>query len=323
MSKTKYRFDPESLVYNRIVLSGKQKAIRLIKQLVAVGAISTVLIMGLSLFFDTPGELRQKRENKMLLEQYNNLNKKLDQITNSMEKIEERDDNIYRLIFGIDPISDEKRKAGAGGTNQYEEFENLSEGELVIETSKKIDALRRQMAIQSLSFNEVIQLAKKQEEYLIALPSISPIADKDLTRFASGYGYRIHPIYRTRKMHTGIDLTAPTGTSVFATGNGVVVEAEYSPDGYGKRVLVDHGFGFKTLYAHLHDIRVRKGQKIRRGEIVGTVGNTGRSTAPHLHYEVRRNNHTENPVNYYFNDLTPEQYEEVILVSSRMNMSFD
>jgi murein DD-endopeptidase MepM/ murein hydrolase activator NlpD len=177
--------------------------------------------------------------------------------------------------------------------------------------------------VQWKSYNEVINLAEEKEVFLASIPAISPISDKDLTRFASGYGYRIHPIYRTRKMHSGIDLTAPTGTDVYATGNGKVIKTGYTPGGYGKRIIIDHGFGYKTLYAHLNDIHVKEGQKVKRGELIGMVGNTGRSTAPHLHYEVRKNNKTENPVNYYYNDLTPEQYDEVISISSRMNMSFD
>lgn len=323
MPKSKYKFDPESLSYKKIVLTRKQLFYRFLKQMGAVAVVSAILLSFLSLFFDTPGEKQQKRENAMLRKQYENLNNKLTRMEREMNKIEDRDNNIYRLIFGTDPISEEKRLGGSGGVNKYKEFENLSDGELVINTSKKIDRLTWQLGVQWESYEEVIELAKENEKILASRPAISPISDKDLTRFASGFGYRIHPIYRTRKMHTGIDLTTPTGTPVYATGDGKILIASYAPGGYGKRILIDHGFGYKTLYAHLHKINVKVGQTVKRGEKIGEVGNTGRSTAPHLHYEVRKNNKFENPVNYYFNDLTPEQYEQVLRISNRMNMSFD
>ncbi|PKP09435.1 MAG: peptidase M23 [Bacteroidetes bacterium HGW-Bacteroidetes-4] len=323
MPKSKYKFDPERLSYEKIVLSHGQRFLKFLKQVAAIAVVAAIMLFILSIFFDTPGERQQKRENKQLVAQYEFLNKKLELMEQTMEQIKERDDNIYRLIFGAEPISKAQREAGFGGVNRYKELEGYNNSELVIETSKKLDQLLKQLDVQWKSYEEVVELAKEKEVFLASIPAISPIADKDLTRFASGYGYRIHPIYRTRKMHTGIDLTAPAGTEVYATGDGKIIKIGYTPGGYGKRIIIDHGFGYKTLYAHLNDIYVREGQKVKRGELIGAVGNTGRSTAPHLHYEVRKNNNTENPVNYYYNDLTPEQYDEVITVSSRMNMSFD
>ena len=323
MPKSKYKFDPESLSYEKIVLSQGQKFVRILKQFGAITVIAAILLSILSIFFDTPDERQQKRENKQLVTQYEILNKKLHRIELTMEKIKETDDNIYRTIFGAEPIPLSLRVAGVGGINRYHELEGFSNSELVIHTSRKLDKMVRQLDIQWKSYTEVVKLAEEKEAFLSSIPAISPIADRDLTRFASGYGYRIHPIYRTRKMHTGIDLTAPTGTDVYTTGDGKVIKTGYTPGGYGKKVIIDHGFGYKTLYAHLSEINVVRGQKVKRGELIGKVGSTGRSTAPHLHYEVRKNNKTENPVNYYYNDLTPEQYEEVISISSRMNMSFD
>jgi murein DD-endopeptidase MepM/ murein hydrolase activator NlpD len=323
MSKVKYKFNPDTLSYEKIVLSRKGKSIRFIKQLAGVTAIATVILFFLSLFFDTPAERQQKRENKQLITQYRILNNKLQRIEKTMDQIKERDDNIYRTIFEADPISNNIREAGFGGINRYKELEGYSNAELVINTSKKLDKIIKQLNVQWKSYDDVFELAKKKEILISSIPAISPISDKDLTRFASGFGYRIHPIYRTKKMHTGIDLTAPTGTKVYATGDGRVIKAGYSTGGYGIKVFIDHGFGYKTLYAHLNKTFVKKGQKVKRGELIGEVGNTGRSTAPHLHYEVRKNNKPENPVNYYYNDLTPEQYDEVIKISSQMNMSFD
>ncbi len=323
MPKSKYKFNPELLSYEKIVLSKGEKFLRFLRQLGAITVIAGIILLLLSIFFDTPGERQQKRENKQLVTQYKSLNDKLYRMELTMEQIKERDDNIYRTIFGVEPVPASIREAGFGGINRYRMLEGYTNSELVISTSNKIDKMIKQLAVQWKSYNDVISLAEKNEIFLASIPAISPIADKDLTRFASGYGYRIHPIYRTRKMHTGIDLTAPTNTEVYATGDGKIIKAAYSMGGYGKRILIDHGFGYKTLYAHLNEIYVKVGQKIKRGELIGAVGNTGRSTAPHLHYEVRKNNKTENPVNYYYNDLTPEQYDEVISISSRMNMSFD
>ncbi|MDA3892180.1 MAG: M23 family metallopeptidase [Salinivirgaceae bacterium] len=323
MPKSKYKFDPQSLSYERIVLSKGQRSIKLIKQLGATMVIASILLLVLSVFFDTPDERQQKRENKQLLAQYEILNGKLQRMESTMDQIKQRDDNIYRTIFGAEPISASVREAGSGGVNLYSDLEGYSNSELVIFTSKKLDRMIRQLNVQFKSYEEVVNLAEEKEVFLASIPAISPVADKDLTRFASGYGYRIHPIYRTRKMHSGIDLTAPTGTEVHSTGDGKIIKVGYTLGGYGKRIIIDHGFGYKTLYAHLNDIHVTNGQKVKRGEKIGEVGSTGRSTAPHLHYEVRKNNKTENPVNYYYNDLTPEQYEEVISTSSRTNMSFD
>jgi murein DD-endopeptidase MepM/ murein hydrolase activator NlpD len=323
MPKSKYKFDPDRISYEKIVLSTGQKIIKLFIQLVAISVVALILLMVLSILFDTPGELQQKRENKQLKAQYQNLNNKLQRMDLTMDQIKERDDNIYRLIFGAEPIPESYREAGFGGVNRYKELEGYDDSELVIKTAEKIDKLIKQLDVQWKSYEEVILLAEEKEEFLASIPAISPIPDTEITRFASGFGYRIHPIYRTKKMHTGIDLTAPVGTEVYATGNGTVIEASYTLGGYGLLVIIDHGFGFKSYYAHLNKIKVKEGQEIKRGELIGNVGNSGRSTSPHLHYEVRKNNQPENPVNYYSNDLTPEQYQEILTVSSRMNMSFD
>lgn len=323
MSKPKYRFNPETLSYDKIKLSPKQKIFKFTRGVMILVSSSFLFLVILSFFFDTPGEKMQKRENKQLLLQYELLNQKVVKMEQSMDEIQQHDDNIYRLIFGIEPIPASVRQAGIGGANPYKDLEQYSNSELLIETSKKIDNLTRRMVVQSESYDNVMKLVQDKEKFLASIPAISPIADKNLKRFASGYGYRIHPIYRTLKMHNGIDLTAPTGTEVYATGGGKVVNSGYSSGGYGNKVIIDHGYGYKTLYAHLDKVFVKNGQHISRGELIGKVGSTGRSTAPHLHYEVRKNDKTENPVNYYYTDLTPEEYEEMINVSSQMTMSFD
>lgn len=323
MSKPKYSFNPESLSYDQITLTPRQKIFKFLRGALMFISASFVFLLLLSLFFDTPGEKIQKRENKQLLYQYELLNQKVEKMEQSMDEIQQHDDNIYRLIFGIDPVPENIRKAGVGGSNPYKELEQYSKSDLLIETSKKIDNLTRRMVVQSESYDNIMKLVQDKEKFLASIPAISPIADRNLKRFASGYGYRIHPIYRTLKMHKGIDLTAPTGTKVYATGGGKVISAGYAAGGYGIKVIIDHGYGYKTLYAHLNKVNVKVGKRVARGDVIGEVGSTGRSTAPHLHYEVRKNDQTENPVNYYYTDLTPEEYEEMINVSSQMTMSFD
>ena len=323
MSNPKYRFNPETLSYDKITLTTRQKIFKFLKGTTLLLSVSFLFLIVLSFFFDTPGEKIQKRENKQLLYQYELLNQKVEKMEQSMDEIQQHDDNIYRLIFGIDPVPENIRKAGVGGSNPYKELEQYSKSDLLIETSKKIDNLTRRMVVQAESYDNIMKLVEDKEKFLASVPAISPIADRNLKRFASGYGYRIHPIYRTLKMHKGIDLTAPTGTKVYATGGGKVISAGYAAGGYGIKVIIDHGYGYKTLYAHLNKVNVKVGKRVARGDVIGEVGSTGRSTAPHLHYEVRKNDQTENPVNYYYTDLTPEEYEEMINVSSQRTMSFD
>ena len=243
MSNPKYRFNPESLSYDQIKLSPRQKIFKFLRGAALLLSVSFVFLLILSLFFDTPGEKIQKRENKQLLYQYELLNQKVEKMEQSMDEIQQHDDNIYRLIFGIDPVPENIRKAGVGGSNPYKELEQYSKSDLLIETSKKIDNLTRRMVVQTESYDNIMKLVQDKEKFLASIPAISPIADRNLKRFASGYGYRIHPIYRTLKMHKGIDLTAPTGTKVYATGGGKVISAGYAAGGYGIKVIIDHGYG--------------------------------------------------------------------------------
>jgi murein DD-endopeptidase MepM/ murein hydrolase activator NlpD len=238
--------------------------------------------------------------------------------------MQERDDNIYRVIFEADPIPSSIREAGFGGANRYKDLEGYGNSELVKETARNIDVITKQIYVQSRSFDEVIEMAKSKSEMLASIPAIQPVSNEDLKRIASGFGYRPHPIYKVMKMHAGIDFTASIGTPIYATGDGVVMKPPYGAgSGFGKYVMIDHGYGYKTLYAHMSSISVKPGQKVKRGEIIGEVGNTGTSTGPHLHYEVVRNDKKVDPINYFFNDLSPEEYQEIITLASKENQSFD
>ncbi len=323
MPKSKYRFNPETLSYDKIKLSFKNKLLKFLTRFATSIVVAVILIVVLSIFFDFPKERILKRENVQLLLQYEIMNKQINRITKLLQGVQMRDDNIYRMIFEVEPIPSSIRKAGFGGINRYAKLQSLENAELVIETAKKLNIIETQLYIQSKSYDEIIDLAKNKEKMLQSIPAIMPLSNKDLKRTASGWGYRIHPIYKIRKFHYGMDFSAPTGTEIYATGNGTIILTKYSRRGYGNHIVIAHGYGYKTLYAHMSKILVKKGEKVKRGDVIGLVGNTGLSVSPHIHYEVHKNNKKINPVNYYFNDLSPEEYEKMIEISLKSGQSFD
>jgi murein DD-endopeptidase MepM/ murein hydrolase activator NlpD len=323
MDKVKYKFNESSLRYDKIVHTTKQKFYRFLTYFSATLIIAVIYNVLFTVFFDTPKEKGLKRENQQLATQYEVLNNKFDLVERTLEDLQKRDDNIYRVIFEAEPIPPSVRSAGFGGTNKYRDLEGYENSALVKETAQRLDKITKKIYVQTRSYDEVIELAKNKEEMVASIPAIMPISNKDLRRTASGWGWRIHPIYKIKKFHYGMDFTASTGTEIYATGDGVVTVVENSLRGYGKRIVIDHGFGYKSLYAHLNDFNVKKGQKVKRGEVIGFVGNTGTSTAPHLHYEVFKNNKKVNPVHFYFNDLTPEEFDKMIFISSNSGQSFD
>jgi murein DD-endopeptidase MepM/ murein hydrolase activator NlpD len=323
MAKVKYYYDTETLSYKRIKLSGLNKLKHLFYFLIGSAFTGLIMIIVFFQFFDSPKEKRLNREIDILTSQYEIVEDKLSQIDLVLDDIQNRDDNIYRVIFEAEPIPKSIRKAGYGGINRYQNLKGYSNSELIINTSKKIDQISKQLYIQSKSYDEIIELAKNKADMLAALPAIQPVSNKNLSRIASGYGYRIHPIYKTRKLHTGMDFSAKSGTPIYATGDGKILKVRKSRRGYGNHVIIDHGYGYKTLYAHMKKYIVQKGQKIKRGEVIGYVGNTGTSVAPHLHYEVIKDSKKIDPANFYYNDLTPDEYEKMLEISSQNNQSFD
>jgi len=323
MSKVKYRFNTRTLSYERVELTTKVKLLRVLSFLLASSIFGILFFFLVNNYIDSPKEKMLKREKNQLAAQYELLDKRMDQVTKVLEDIQRRDDEIYRVIFEAEPIADNIRKAGFGGVNRYKQLEGFRNSELIIESAQKLDQISKQLYIQSKSYDEVYKMATSKEKMLASIPAIQPVANKDLKRMASGYGMRMHPIYKRRKMHTGMDFSAEQGTEIYATGDAVVAEVENSRRGYGNHVVLSHGYGYKTLYAHMTQYIVRKGEKVKRGQIIGYVGNTGTSVAPHLHYEVIKNGEKVNPVNFYFNDLTPEEYEKMIEFSSTPTQSFD
>lgn len=322
MSKIKYRFNTHSLAYERVRLGWRKVSLKVLSYL-AIGTVFAGITVFIAFtYFDSPKEKMLKQEITWMTFQYDILNKKMGQVETVLGDLEKRDDNIYRTIFEADPIPNEIRRAGFGGVDRYKELEGYGNSKMVIEASKKIDQISKQLYIQSKSFDEVVNMAKNKETMLACIPAIQPISNKDLKHEPSGFGMRMHPIYKYEKFHAGMDFTAGVGTEIHATGDGVVTLAEYG-SGYGNHVIINHGYGYETLYGHMERMKVRVGQKVKRGELIGYVGNTGLSSGPHIHYEVHKNGNVINPVNFYYNDLSPAEYKELIDISSRASQSFD
>ena len=325
MAKIKYHFDSETLSYVPVESSRTLKISRLL-----IFFISSFLFGGIILFVllntnlvNTPQELLLQREVQNYKLQFELINRRVLQMENVLKNIEDRDNNIYRVYFEASPIPEEQRKAGFGGVNRYKDLEGYDNSNLIINTTKKIDILTKQLVIQSKSLDEILTLAEEKENLLASIPSIQPIRNEDLKRMASGYGWRIDPFKKKRRRHFGMDFSAVRGTPVYATGNGIIKRADNRAAGFGKHIRVDHGFGYVSIYAHLDKYNVKRGQKVKRGEIIGFVGNTGRSVAPHLHYEIVKDGKKINPINFYYGNLSPDEFNILVQQASQENESLD
>jgi murein DD-endopeptidase MepM/ murein hydrolase activator NlpD len=323
MPKTKYKFNHETLSFDKIRLGIKQLVLRLFAYFLGSLFLAGLYGFIFAFIFDSPKEKALKREIEQLSLQYELMNREMENVEKVLGHLQETDDNLYRTIFETEPVPSSYREGGIGGVNRYEELEGFSNSELIVETATRLDRIRKKIYVQSRSFDELIAFATEKEEMLRSIPAIQPISNKDLKRTASGFGFRIHPIYKISKFHAGMDFTAPTGTDVYATGDGVVTTVKSARRELGNHIIIDHGFGYQTIYAHLENFNVRVGQKVKRGDIIGFVGNTGLSTAPHLHYEVLANGRNTDPALFYFNDLTPEEYDRMIEIANKSGQTFD
>jgi murein DD-endopeptidase MepM/ murein hydrolase activator NlpD len=323
MPPTKYKFDPDSLSFDKVKLGLRDMLFRLLAYFTGSVIVAVLYWVVFASFFDSPKEKALKHEVQMLTIQYDLINREMADVENVLEDLQKTDDNLYRTIFEAEPIPATFREGGVGGVNRYKALEGYNNSEIVIETANRLDKIRKKVYVQSKSFDDLIGLAKRKEDMLRSMPAILPISNKDLTRTASGFGLRIHPIYKIIKFHDGMDFTAPSGTDVFCTGNGVIVAVMSSKRGLGNHIIIDHGFGYSSVYAHLSNFNVRVGQKVQRGDVIGFVGNTGTSVANHLHYEVILNGKNVDPVNYYFEDLSASEYERMIEIASKTGQSFD
>ncbi|WP_418603481.1 M23 family metallopeptidase [Hwangdonia sp.] len=323
MSKVKFYYDPESLSYRKIERKKRKTFAYISLFLLAAFLFSFIIIFIGNLYIDSPKEKALKRELQNAQLQFELLNKKMDEAEAVLANVADRDNNIYRIYFEANPIPEEQRKAGFGGINRYKNLEGFDNSELIIETNKRLDILQKQIVVQSKSLDEITVLAAEKEKLLTAIPAIQPVSNEDLTRMASGYGMRSDPFTKVRKMHWGMDFTAPRGTPVYATGDGIVKRADAGSSGYGKHIRIDHGFGYMSLYAHLYKYNVKRNQKVKRGDLIGFVGSTGRSEAPHLHYEIWKDGTRINPINFYYGSLTAEEFSKLLEHASLENQSLD
>ena len=323
MPQTKYKFNPDSLSFDKIRLGIRALLLRFLAYFIGSVLVALIYWVVFASFFDSPKEKALKREVEQMTIQYGLIHREMATVESVLEDLQKTDDNLYRTIFEAEPIPSTLRDGGIGGVNRYEALEGFNNSNLVIETANRLDKIRKKVYVQSKSFDDLINMAKNKEEMLQSVPAIIPVSNKDLTRTASGYGWRIHPIYKISKFHFGMDFTAPLGTEVYATGNGTVIALLSAQRGLGKHIIIDHGFGYKSIYAHLSNFNVRVGQKVLRGDIIGYVGSTGTSVVNHLHYEIKLNGVNVDPVNYYFEDLNSAEYERMIEIASKTGQSFD
>nr|WP_315166684.1 M23 family metallopeptidase [uncultured Flavobacterium sp.] len=325
MSKVKYYYDSENLAYRKIKT---QKAKKI--GMVALFLLASALFGFLSFFvllntpyFETPKDRLQAREIDNLKLNYAILNKKMDQLNTVVDAIEDRDNNLYRVYFNKSAIPDEERKSGFSGANRYAVLEGYDNSELVINTTKRVDILSKELAVQSKSLDEIFKLAKAKNNLLSAIPAIQPVRNENLKRMVSGFGYRSDPFTKVKKMHEGMDFTAKTGTPIYATGDGLIAKSDNTASGFGNHIVIRHGFGYETLYAHLSKYKVRAGQRVKRGDVIGYVGSTGRSEGPHLHYEVHKDGKVVNPLNFYYGNISAVEYVAIAQLANQENQSLD
>jgi murein DD-endopeptidase MepM/ murein hydrolase activator NlpD len=324
MAKIRYHFNTKSLKIEKVQTTLKQKLTRLLYVL-ASGLVFTTAVLILAYnFIESPKERMMQREIEQYELQYKILNDRLEQVQKVVADLQDRDDNIYRVIFESEPIPSSVRKAGFGGADRYSKLEGFKNSEIITNTTQQLDLITSQLYVQSKSFDEVFGLAKRKEELIAAIPAIQPVSNKDLRRIGSYFGYRTDPFYKVTKFHEGIDFTATVGTDVYATGDGTVIQVERSYGGYGNCITINHGFGYQTVYTPIcRRWGCAGGEKIKRGQVIGQVGNTGKSTSPHLHYEVHKGGKPVDPINFFFNDITPEEYRMMIEFSQQPSQTLD
>ncbi len=323
MAKIRYQYNTKSLKIEKVQVTMKERLRRLAGSM-AFGLVFGVVVIVLAYnFISSPREKVLINELEQYKLQYKIMNDRLDKVQKVLNDVQDRDDNIYRVIFEAEPVPSEIRKAGFGGVDRYEQLERMANSEIVVNTAKRLDEITSQLVVQSKSYDEVFKLAKNKEKLIASIPAIQPVDFHDLRRIGSLFGYRTDPFYKVTKFHEGMDFTAAIGTPIYATGDGVVSEAEYNSGGYGNKIMINHGYSYETVYAHLSKIKVKVGQRVKRGEIIGLMGNTGKSTAPHCHYEVHKAGVPMNPIYFFFNDITPAEYQAMLEMSSKPSQTLD
>lgn len=323
MKKVKYYYNTHTLRYEKL-----ETPLR-VRLLQVFGFIAACLVTGLLIVFiifkyiDSPKEKMLRQENDDMKESYSLLQDRVNQLELQMDELENRDNNVYRSIFEAEPIPDSARVKEMEKKSEVKLVTRMGEMELVKSTTEQLNNLALRLAYQEKSYVEIVDMVKNKAKLLNAIPSIQPVSNKNLNRIASGFGYRIDPVYKDRRPHLGLDFTAPQGTPIYATADGVVRDAGFNTGGFGNRVVINHGYGYETVYGHMFRIKARIGEKVKRGEVIGYVGNTGKSTGPHCHYEVHRGGTPVDPIYYFYNDLTPAQFDRILKLAAASNQSFD
>ncbi len=321
--KEKFKFNADTLSYDKVERTWGEKVLKSLLIIAPAIILGFVFQFLFTSWFKSPTEISLEKENIILKQEVENQTKQLILDEKVIDNLQKNDTELYRTILNAEPFN---KNLGTGGTDNselYKKLEGYDFSTQLIDNAKRLRKLQKMIYAQSLSHDELIELAKEKEKMLAHIPAIQPVANKDLRKAAGGYGWRDDPVYHTQRMHWGLDFTCNTGTPVYASGNGKVVLIEKKMWGYGQSIVIDHGYGYKTRYAHLSKFEVKLGQTVNRGEVIGLVGSTGKSTGPHLHYEVIKNGDKLNPINYFHNDLTPDEYEKMLEISSNSNVSFD
>jgi murein DD-endopeptidase MepM/ murein hydrolase activator NlpD len=323
MASGKFKFNSDTLLFERVKYSFRQRFYRSLPFFCVTLIFSLAILFFGYDFFESPKINRLNQEQAQTVLQLRVMKNELSKFEEILSDIEYNDDHIYRTYFEVDPLQSSLRDAGSGGNVRENVFSPSKFGRMISSLDTRLDYLAKKLVVQSKSYDDVVEMAKNKEKRLAARPAIQPVSIKELTRFGSSFGFRFHPILHVVRMHAGIDLTCAKGTNIFATADGIVVEAGYTSGGYGRKILIDHGYGYSTLYGHCDKVFVKHGDQVKRGDIIGAVGSTGLSLAPHLHYEVHVNNRAVNPINYYANDLSAEEYDKMISLYANSDPSFD
>ena len=323
MKKIKYFYNTNSLRYEKLETPLRVKLLRIFGFLAAAIVTAAIISFFAFRFVGSPNEKLLNLENERLQDKYHQLNDQVKAAQEQMSELVKRDNEVYRAIFEANPIPDSARARALAQEQEIARVENMRSGDLVNSIINSLNNLGHYITAQKKSYVEIDDLLKNKEKLLVSTPAIQPVSNKDLTRVASGFGYRIDPIYKTVKLHAGLDFAAPQGTPIYATANGTVTVAGNTGNGYGNHVVINHGYGYETLYGHMVKVKARVGQQIKRGEVIGYVGSTGKSTGPHCHYEVHKNGQKIDPVYFFYNDLSPEQYDLLLKRAAAANQSFD
>jgi len=320
--KIKFHFNQETLNYEPIIQTFAHILKQILIHLFSGASLGAIFFLIFVSTVESPETKQLSVEKSHMQAQYKVLQRQFDEVQEVLTALQQRDDNMYRVVLQADPIPIEVRRSAASNSDYYKQLLDMTNSEIVVSTSKKMNEIRKQLYIQSKSYDDLIELAKNKDAMLECLPAIQPVLNRNLTRMASGYGWRIDPVYHTRRFHEGMDFTSPIGTPIYATAKGRIISSGWK-QGYGNCIEIDHGFGYLTLYGHMSAFKMHAGQTVKRGDVIGLVGNTGKSTGPHLHYEVHYKGEIMNPQNYYFMDLSPADYDRMVQMSNNSAQMYD